>query len=323
MRMIKHILILLIANIFILVYNIIVKQNCTTILFYNSMCKEGLIVTKLKEFLLINLGLILVALSIYYIAVPQNLVAGGVSGLSIVINSVLPTVSVGTLMFFLNILLFIIGFIFIGFNFGAKTIYSSFALSGMVWLLERINPISGPLTNDTLTEVIIASLLCSIGLAIAFSQNASTGGTDIIAKVLNKYFDIDLGKAILAADILIALSSVFVFGIKIGMYGILGVILNGILIDYVLQNLQCTKEIVIISSESAPIKDFIVTVLDRGATIYAAKGAYTNDEKEVIRTILSRKQYVKLKKYIQSLDRAAFITVNDVSITYGEGFINL
>ncbi|WP_139905304.1 YitT family protein [Clostridium thermarum] len=278
---------------------------------------------KLKEFLLINLGLLLVALSIYYIAVPQNLVTGGVSGLSIVINTIFPALSVGTVMLFLNLLLFIVGFIFIGFNFGAKTIYSSFALSGMVWLLEKIHPLSGTLTNDTLAEVLIASLLCSIGLAITFSQNASTGGTDIIAKILNKYFDIDLGKAVLAADILIVLSSIFVFDISAGMYGILGLLLNGLLIDYILQSLQSNKEIVIISRESNPIKDFIVTELERGATIYSAKGAFTNNEREVIRTIVSRKQYIKLKRYIQSLDRDAFITVNNVSVTYGEGFINL
>lgn len=278
---------------------------------------------KLKEFLLINIGLLLVALSIYYIAVPQNLVTGGVSGLSIVINTIFPALSVGTVMLVLNIILFVIGFIFIGFNFGAKTIYSSFALSGMVWVLEKIHPISGTLTNDTLAEVLVSSLLCSVGLAIAFSQNASTGGTDIIAKILNKYFDIDLGKAMLAADILIVLSAIFVFDIGAGIYGILGLILNSLLIDYILQSLQSNKEIVIISRESAPIKEFIVTELDRGATIYSAKGVFTNNEREVIRTIVSRKQYVKLKKFIQSLDKDAFITVNNVSVTYGEGFINL
>ena len=279
--------------------------------------------TKLREYLIINIGLLLVALTIYYIAVPQALVMGGVSGLSIVINSLIPNLSVGTLMFFMNILLFVIGFIFIGFNFGTKTIYSSFALSGIVWILERINPISGSLTNDILMELLISSLMSAVGLAMVFSQNASTGGTDIIAKILNKYFDIDLGKAVLSADLLIVLSSAFVFGIKMGMYGILGVILCGVLIDYFLQNLNNNKEIVIISNESDPIKNFIVTVLDRGATIYAAKGAFTNSEKEVIRTILNRKEFIKLKRYIQHLDKDAFITVNDVSVTYGEGFINL
>lgn len=278
---------------------------------------------KLKEHLIINIGLLLVALSIYYIAVPQGLVTGGVSGLAIVIHSAAPGLTVGTLMIIMNLCLFIIGFIFIGFNFGAKTIYSSFALSGLVWLLEKLNPISGPLTNDVLMELIVASLLSSVGLAMAFSQNASTGGTDIIAKILNKYFDIDLGKAVLSADFIIVLSSVFVFGIKMGMYGILGVILSGLLIDYVLQIFHNNKEIVIISNETDPIKDFIVTVLERGATIYAAKGAFTNNEKEVIRTIVNRKEYIKLKRYIQTLDKDAFITVNNVNVTYGEGFINL
>lgn len=278
---------------------------------------------KFKEYLLMNIGLILVALPIYYISVPHGLVTGGVSGLSIVIHSLFPAISVGTSMIILNILLFIIGFIFIGFNFGAKTIYSSFALSGIVWLLERIHPLSGPLTDDILTELIIASLICAFGLAIVFMQDASTGGTDIIAKILNKYFDIDMGKSMLYADILIVLCSLLTFGVQMGMYGILGIILNSLLIDYVMQSLQNTKEIVIISSKSKDITNFIVKTLDRGATIYTAKGAFTNNEKEVIRTILNRKEYVKLKRYIQSLDKDAFVTVNNVKATFGEGFIRL
>ena len=278
---------------------------------------------KFKEYLLINIGLLLVALPIYYISIPHGLVTGGVSGLSIIINSLFPSISVGTSMIFLNIILFIIGFIFIGFKFGAKTIYASFALSGIVWLLERIHPLSGTLTDDILIELIIASLVCAIGLAIVFMQDASTGGTDIIAKILNKYFDIDMGKSMLYADILIAISSLFTFGIKMAMYGILGIILNGLLIDYVMQSLQSNKEIVIISSKSKEITNFIVNTLDRGATIYTAKGAFTNDEKKVIRTILNKKEYVKLKRYIQTLDKDAFVTVNNVKATFGEGFIRL
>lgn len=278
---------------------------------------------KLKEFLLINIGILLVALPIYYISVPHGLVTGGVSGLSIVINSLFPSISVGTLMIVLNIILFIIGFIFIGFNFGAKTIYSSLALSGIIWVLERIHPLSGPLTDDILIELIMAAILYTFGLAIVFMQDASTGGTDIIAKILNKYFDIDMGKSMLYADLLIVLFSFFTFGIKMAMYGILGIILNSFLIDYVMQSFQDTKEIVIISSKSKDITNYIVNTLDRGATIYTAKGAFTNNEKEVIRTVLNRKEYVKLKKYIQLLDKNAFITVNTVHATFGEGFIRL
>lgn len=278
---------------------------------------------RFKEYLLINIGLILVALPIYYISMPHGLVTGGVSGLSIVLHSIFPSISVGTSMIFLNIILFIIGFIFIGFNFGARTIYSSFAISGMVWLLERIHPLSSTLTDDILIELIISSLIFAIGLSIVFMQNASTGGTDIIAKILNKYFDIDMGRSMLYADLLIVLCSLFTFGIKMSMYGILGIILNSLLIDYVMQSLQNNKEIVIISSKSKEITNFIVQTLDRGATIYTAKGAFTNNEKEVIRTILTKNEYVKLKRYIQTLDKDAFVTVNNVKATFGEGFIRL
>ncbi|PRR78006.1 hypothetical protein CLLI_21010 [Clostridium liquoris] len=278
---------------------------------------------KIKECVLINLGLLLVALPIYLILVPNRLAPGGISGLAIVVNNFLPNIPVGVLMMTSDMILFILGFIFIGAEFGAKTICSSFTLSGMVYLLQKIHPISKPFSNDILTQLIFATCMSAVGMAIVFQQNACTGGTDILAKILNKYFGINLGKAVLMCDIIIAISSGFVFGIESGMYGILGVFLNGIVIDKVIQNLTMNKEVVIVSNNSDYIKEYIVSQLERGATIYTAKGAFTNEDKEVIRTILGRKEFIKLKKYIKSIDENAFITVNQVHETFGEGFLNI
>ena len=148
----------------------------------------------LKEFVLINLGLILVALGIYLFKVPNNFATGGVSGLAIVAGHFFPGLSVGPLMMVINVILLVVGLFFIGFNFGYKTVYSSFALSGMVWFFEKVFPISGPLTGDTFLELIYSILLPAVGSAIVFNQNASTGGTDIIAKILSKYTHIHIGK---------------------------------------------------------------------------------------------------------------------------------
>lgn len=278
---------------------------------------------KIKEYILINLGLFLVALSIYLILAPNRLAPGGISGLAIVVNHFLPKIPVGALMMCSDIILFIIGFIFIGKEFGAKTIYSSFTLSGMVYLLQKYHPMKEPFSHDILAQLIFATCISAVGMAIVFQQNACTGGTDIIAKILNKYFNINLGKGVLMCDIIIAISSGFVFGIESGMYGVLGVFLNGIVIDKVIENLTLNKEVVIVSNNSDDIKEYIVNELERGATIYSAKGAFTNEEKEVIRTILGRKEFGKLKKYIKGIDENAFITVNHVHETFGEGFLNI
>ncbi|WP_125152372.1 YitT family protein [Clostridium rectalis] len=278
---------------------------------------------KIKEYLLINFGLLLVAVPIYFILAPNSLAPGGISGLAIIINHFLPKVPVGALMMAIDLVLFIIGVIFIGFGFGAKTIYSSFTLSGMVIILQKINPVPKPFSHDILTQLIFGTCMSAVGMAIVFQQNACTGGTDIIAKILNKYFHINLGKGVLICDIGIAIFSGVIFGIESAMYGVLGVLFSGITIDKVIQSLTINKEVVIISNRSVQIKQYVVSEIERGATIYVAKGAFTNEEKEVIRTIVTKKEFSKLRKYIKTVDENAFITVNHIHETFGEGFLNI
>ncbi|MCX7709252.1 MAG: YitT family protein [Clostridia bacterium] len=276
----------------------------------------------LKEFLLINLGLFLTALGIYLFKVPNSFVTGGVSGLAIILNHFVPNLSIGPLMMIVNIFLIIAGFIFIGSNFGSKTVYSSFALSGMVWVLERVFPISAPLTGDTFLELVYSILLPAVGSAIVFNQNASTGGTDIVAKILSKLTHVHIGKTLLMADFTIAASAIFVFGIRIGMYSILGLIMKGFLIDFVIEGMNLGKQVVIITTKSAEIKAFIVKELKRGATITKATGAYTNEEKDMITTVVSRGQAVRLRSFVREIDAKAFMTISNTSEIIGKGFRN-
>jgi uncharacterized membrane-anchored protein YitT (DUF2179 family) len=276
---------------------------------------------KFKDFLLLNLGLLLVAIGIYYFLVPNNLAAGGVSGLAMVITQYLPSIPIGLLMLGMNFVLFILAFFLIGREFAVKTVYSSFALSGMIWLLELIYPMSQPiLTDDLFIQLIFGILISAIGMAIVFNMNGSTGGTDIIAKIFNKYFHLPIGKGLLAADFFITLFAAITFGPKIGMYAILGVMLNGFAIDLVIEGFNIVKQLVIITSRTEDVKKFIIDELGRGATVYAAKGAYSGDEKEVITTIVSQKEFVRLKNYVKSIDPEAFITVSNVHEALGEGF---
>ncbi|WP_173917281.1 YitT family protein [Halobacillus sp. Marseille-Q1614] len=278
---------------------------------------------KLLSFLLINLGAFAVAVNVHFFLSPNDLATGGVSGLSIVLNKVFPDLTLGTIMILLNIVLFIIGFIFLGFQFGTKTIYASFALSFMVWGLETFFPIQQPLSNDLLIQLIIGQIIAASGMALVFHQGASTGGTDIIAMILNKYFSVEVGKGVLFSDIAIALSSAFIFGPAIGMYAFFGVILNGLVIDYALQQFDDNKEIVIISRRSDEVREFIVQHLGRGATIHYARGAFNQEDKEVITSIMNRRDYSKLKKYMLAVDESAFITVHSMNEILGQNFKRL
>ncbi|WDC84216.1 YitT family protein [Caloramator sp. mosi_1] len=277
----------------------------------------------IKEYIFITIGIFLVAVGIYYFLVPSNLAAGGVSGLAIVINQFFPALPVGLLMLGMNIILFIIAFIVIGSNFGAKTIYSSLGLSGMIWLLEKLYPISQPVVDDLLLQLLFGILISGIGMGIVFNQNASTGGTDIIAKIINKFFHIDIGKSLLLSDFLITLAAGLTFGPKIGMYALLGVVINGFVIDNVIQGLNVCKQVTIISSKSEDIKKYIIEELGRGVTIYDGRGAFTGEKKEVLMTIISRKEFIKLREFIKELDKRAFISVSNVHEVLGEGFTEL
>ncbi|WP_223702632.1 YitT family protein [Sutcliffiella deserti] len=277
----------------------------------------------LKTFLFLHIGPLFVAIHVHFFLSPNSLATGGVSGLSIILNDVVPNLSIGVWMLIVNLVLFVIGFLLLGFAFGAKTIYASVMLSVMVWLLEWLFPLSGPLSEDILIQLIIGQCIAALGIALVFNQRASTGGTDIIALILNKYLSIDMGRGVLLADILIALSSILVFGPEVGMYAVFGVILNGLVIDYTLQQVNEMREVVIISSESELIRSYIVGELKQGATIHFAKGAFTSDEKEVITTILNKKDFIRLKKYISATDKQAFITVHNMREILGQNYTQL
>jgi uncharacterized membrane-anchored protein YitT (DUF2179 family) len=279
---------------------------------------------KIREYILITIGSILVASGIYYFLVPNNLAAGGVSGLAMVIGRYAPGLPIGALMLIMNIILFIIAFLVLGSGFGAKTIYSSLSLSGIIWLFEKVMPIHKPITGgDMFIELVFGILISAVGMGIIFNQNASTGGTDIIAKIINKYLHIDIGKSLLMSDFMITLLAAIAFDARTGMYALLGVVMNGFVIDTVIEGLNVSKQVMIISSKNDEIKRFILNDLERGATVYTAKGAFTEEEKEIITTTIGRKEVIRLKSFVSEIDSRAFMTIIDAHETLGEGFKDL
>lgn len=278
--------------------------------------KKGLI----KEYFIITFGLILVAAGIHFFLVPHNLAAGGLTGLAMVINHYFPTLSIGVLMFIGNIFFFVIGFIFIGKGFGVKTIYSSLMLSVIIAIFEKVMPVTKPISEDILINLIFGILIGAIGMAIVFNENASTGGTDIPAKILNKYFNIEIGKGLLIIDFIVTGLAVIAFGATTGMYALLGVIVNGTVVDYVIDGLNITKRIEIISSDCESIRKYIIEDLERSATLYRAVGAYNLEERDVIVTVMGKKEFIRLKNHIKSIDPRAFIITHNVHEVLGEGF---
>ncbi len=277
-------------------------------------------IRKILNFLIINFGLFLVSIGIYLFEAPNRFTSGGVSGLSIIIANYLPGIPVGIMMLAFNLFLIILSFIIIGKKFTYNTIYSGLALPLMVCLMSLINPVKVPLTDDMFLELFISAILFASGSAIVFNRNSSTGGTDIIAKILTKITHINIGKTLLATDLAITVFGTAVYGIKAGLYSMFGVFIKGVLVDILIDSAFISKHFTIISNRHEDIRRFIIEDLDRDATVYKAKGAYTGQDKEVLSVILSRRQAVKLKNYIKAADRKAFMFITNTSEIIGEGF---
>ena len=274
-----------------------------------------------KDFLLITIGILLVAISVVYFFEPNNIAAGGITGLAIVINHYVPFISIGPLVLMMDGILFTIALMVLGAKFGAKTIYSSFLLSGSMWVMQTFIPIN--ITNDLMLAAIFGTLISAGGMALVFNANASTGGTDIIAKIINKFFHIEIGKALLMVDFLVTLLGAITFGINMGLYGLLSVIINGIVIDNIIAGFNTKSEITIISDKNKEISKFILNDLERGCTFIKGVGGFTGKDTALLYTVLDRSEFIKLKNKIKEIDKNAFITVGEVHEVMGEGFMGI
>ena len=274
----------------------------------------------IKEYLLVTLGTLILTFGLSVFLIQADLAVGGITGFAMVVNRVFPALSIGGVMLVTNIFLFILGFLLIGRQFGAKTIYASFALSGMIAAFEIIAPLEGPVVEDTFIGLFFGILISGIGMAIVFYQGASTGGTDIIAKIINKYFSIEIGKSLLIADFVVVAMAIGIYGLEPGLYALFGVIMNAFLIDGIIEGLNIKINVRIISQEADKIKVFIINELERGETVFQAEGAYSNNQVNIISTVLSKREFIKIKAFIREVDENAFVTVASVREVIGEGF---
>ena len=255
----------------------------------------------LNFFALLNLGLVLTAVGIVYFKNPNHFAFGGTSGLSILLADLFPRINVGGFMWIINLVLVVLGFIFLGIKCMGWTIYSSFALSFFVSCCEWL-------------------FLPALGAAIVFDIGASTGGTDIVALILAKYTSMEIGKALMVSDILIVLAAAVRFGMGTGLYCILGLIGKSFVVDGAIENIRLRKVCTIMTANPQPILDFIIHDMNRSATVEKAYGAYTHHELSVLVTVLTRRQALQLRNFLRENDPHSFITIVNSSEIIGKGF---
>lgn len=290
------------------------------IIINETIVKEGSIMkSKLKNFSLLTISTLIMAVGIYFFKFANNFTFGGITGIAVLVAKFLP-ISASDFSFVVNILLLIIGWIVLGKSFAEKTAYSTILLSVSLSLLERIYPMSHPLTNEPLLELIFAILLPALGSAFLFNIGASSGGTDVIAMILKKYTSVDIGKGLMISDLIFTLAGFLVFNVKTGLYSLFGLIMRSALIDNFIESFNRSKYFHVVTSNATCICDFIQNDLQRGATIVNATGAFTGDDKYIILTVLSPSQAVKLRNFIKEHDPKAFLLVSNTSEIIGKGF---
>lgn len=258
----------------------------------------------------------IVSAAIYYCMLSSGIVVGSISGLIMVIGEFIP-VPISIMTFFVNVLLLIVGFIFIGRDFGLKTVITSMMLPVYLWIFEQITPNAPAPTDDMFVNMLCYVLISCFGQAILFNANASSGGLDIIAKVLNKYTHVEIGKSLSIAGYVTALSSILVYDRKTLVISLLGTYLCGLALDHFIDGFSIRKRVCILSENYQEIQLFIVNELHRGATLYPAYGGLDHQEKTEVVTILEKSEYAKLLDFIHRTDPSAFLTVSTVAEVIG------
>lgn len=269
--------------------------------------KAGLI-----DFLMITIGTAIVSVSVFFFMMPSNVTVGSVAGLAMVLSNFVP-VSVSMLTMIMNVGLLILGFIFIGKEFGVKTVYTAMLMPALMGVLEMIFPNNQSLTGDQTLDVVCYCTLVSVGMAMLFTRNASSGGLDIVAKFMNKYLRMDLGKAVSIAGMVAALASALVYDKKTVVLSVIGTYFNGLVVDHFIFGTTMKKRVCIISKYEKEILDFILHELHSGATKYHAYGTYSDAQYTEINTIVDKNEYLKLINFVTKKDPDAFVTVYTVN----------
>ncbi len=273
----------------------------------------------LNQLALLTGSTLIMAVGIYFFKFPNNFTFGGVTGFAVIIARLF-RFSAGDYTLLINMLLLGVGLIFLGKSFAAKTAYTTVLLSVSISAMEKLFPMTHPLTDEPFLELIFAIALPALGSAILFNIGASSGGTDVIAMLLKKYTSIHIGNALLITDILITFFGFFVFDVKTGLFSCLGLIIKSFMVDNFIEAINLCKYFNVVCTKPDEICDYIVNTLHRSATICDAKGAFTGTHKSIVFTVLNRHEAVLLRSHIKAVDPKAFILITNTSEIIGRGF---
>jgi len=276
----------------------------------------------LRDLLLITAGSLALAIGNHFFKFPNHFVFGGVTGLAVLLAKLIP-LTTSTINLIFNLLLLLVGFLFLGRKFGAKTIYATLLLTFSLSALERLYPMPAPFTDQLMLEFFISILLTAFGVAVLFHCEASSGGTYIIAMILKRKTGKDIGTMLLFSDFLIVIAAFFIFDIQTALFSSLGLLVKSLLIDTSIARLNRSRMVNIICDDPEPICDFIIQELHKGATFYKAEGAYSHQEKFIIICVLKPDQEIKLRRYIRDNVSSAFVLISDSSLIFGKGFADI
>ena len=265
-----------------------------------------------RELAILTGAVAIIAAAVYFFLVPSHTSVSSISGLGIVLANFVP-LPLSAITMILNVVLLVIGFLTCGREFGAKTVYTSILLPAFIGLFERLFPNLGSLTDSQELDVLCYILVVSVGLSILFNRNASSGGLDIVAKIMNKYLHMDLGKAMSLSGICVALSAALVYDKKTVVLSVLGTYFNGLVLDHFIFDQNIKRRVCIITGKEEELRRFIIEDLHSGATVYESYGAYNMQKRREIITIVDKAEYQKLMSYMNREDPQAFITVYTVS----------
>ena len=267
----------------------------------------------------LTLASVLLAISTWLFKYPNNFSFGGVTGFSVVLSSVID-VSASTINLVINIVLLVIGIVDLGKGFAGKTFFVTIVSTVGISVLDKIKPITEPLTGEPAIELLFAVGITAVASAILFNMDASSGGTDIVAMILKKYSTMEIGSAIFAVDLFIAVSTFFVFDFQTGLFSLTGLFAKSLIMDGAIENFNLCKYFTIITTNPKPICDYIHHELHRSATIYKAEGAYSHTEKNIVLVVLKRSQAVRLRRFIKDVEPTAFMMITNSSEIIGKGF---
>lgn len=280
---------------------------------------KGKIKRVLEEYVVLTVATLILVVGVYLFKFPNNFSFGGVTGVAVVLSALIPATP-GDITFIINMVLLVIGFIFLGRSFGVRTVYVSVLMSAGLSLAELWFPMEHALTTEPVLELIFAIVLPAFSSAILFNIGASGGGTDIIAMILKKYTKLNIGAALFLVDLGIVVAACLVFDAQTGLFSLCGLLAKSLVVDNVIESINLCKYFTIICNDPQPICDFITQKLNRSATVYQAEGAYEHNQKSVIIAIMKRSQAVELRNYIRENQPTAFIAITNSSEIIGKGF---